>query len=254
MNQILVSEKVYVTEKLKKKKRFYKLLFIFSILAVIALSVYYVYTEYDKRKWESISQDLLQNFTMSNTQNIDNDNTVANETLVIALDEEVEVVTPDEELEVQEEQQTPTELEKYSVVYTTQNGTEYKVDAILNIPTLEITYPVISTWSDELLKISLNKFWGGEPNSVGNYCIVGHNYDGKDIFFGKLDQIQNGDIVELEDKTGTVLKYKVYNKFIVDPTDVACTSQLTNGKKEMTLITCSDRGKTRLIVKCRAVE
>lgn len=251
MNQILVSEKVYVTEKLKKKKKFYRLLFIFSVLAVIALSIYYIYAEYDKRKWESISQDLLQNFTMSN---IDNDNTVTNETLVIALDEDVEIITSDEEQQLQQESQKPIELEKYNVVYTTQNGTEYKVDAILNIPTLEITYPVISTWSDELLKISLNKFWGGEPNSVGNYCIVGHNYDGKDIFFGKLDRIQNGDIVELEDKTGTVLQYKVYNKFIVDPTDVACTSQLTNGKKEITLITCSDRGKTRLIVKCRSIE
>ena len=105
----------------------------------------------------------------------------------------------------------------------------------------------------ELLKISLCKFWGSDANAVGNYCIVGHNYDGKDIFFGKLHKLQNGDVIELQDKTGTTLKYKVYNKFIVEPTDVACTSQLTNGKKEVTLITCSEGGKTRLIVKCREV-
>ena len=100
----------------------------------------------------------------------------------------------------------------------------------------------------------MNKFWGGDPNTVGNYCIVGHNYDGKDIFFGKLHKIQKDDIVELKDKTGEIVKYKVYNTFIVQPTDVACTSQLTNGKREITLITCSDGGKTRLVVKCREIE
>ena len=29
------------------------------------------------------------------------------------------------------------------------------------------------------IKISLNKYWGGAPNTIGNYCIVGHNYKNK---------------------------------------------------------------------------
>jgi len=234
MNQILVSEKIYVTPELKRKKRFYKIQFVVSLIAIIALCIYAFGEEYEQRKAESISQDILEK--------MEADNTVVNEnTLVIGLSENVEVVQPEP-------------LEKFNVVYTTKKGTKYKVDSILNIPCLGIKYPVISETNDELLQISLNKFWGGEPNAVGNYCIVGHNYDGKDIMFGKLHKLQNGDVVELEDKTGKVLKYKVYNTFIVEPTDVACTSQLTNGRKEMTLITCADGGKTRLIVKCRAVE
>lgn len=238
MNQILVTEKIYVTPELKKKKKFYKFQFVLSILVVIILSSYYVYSEYDKRKDEAISQEILNDmsaYAQEDTTTIDDN------TLVVALNDKVEEIEPQP-------------LEKFNVEYTTNKGTKYKIDSILNIPSLGINYPVISETSDELLKISLNKFWGGEPNAVGNYCIVGHNYDGKDILFGKLNRIQNGDIVELEDKTGKVLQYKVYNTFIVQPTDVACTSQLTNGKKEMTLITCANGGKTRLIVKCRAVE
>lgn len=235
MNQILVTEKVYVTPKLKRKKMFYKIVFILSVLVVLSLIIFVVYSEYDKRKGEAISKQILDNIANTDTTVINDD------TLVVALNDGVEEVQP-------------KQLEKFNTVYKTNSGKEYKVDSVLNIPSLEIRYPVLSESSDDLLKISLNKFWGGEPNSVGNYCIVGHNYDGKDIFFGKLNKIQNGDIVELEDKTGKVLQYKVYNKFIVQPTDVACTSQLTNGKKEMTLITCSDGGKTRLVVKCRAIE
>ena len=71
--------------------------------------------------------------------------------------------------------------------------------------------------------------------------------------FGKLSQIKNGDIVKLTDLSGNTLEYKVYNKFVVYPEDVACTSQITNGLKEMTLITCTNGGKQRLIVKCREV-
>lgn len=235
MNQILVTEKVYVTPKLKRKKRIYKIQFVLSILIVLVLTSYYVYSEYDKRKGEALSKEILNSISSSD------DTTINDDTLVVALNDSVEEIPPEQ-------------LEKFNTIYKTPNGTEYRVDSILNIPSLEINYPVLSHSSDELLKISLNKFWGGEPNSVGNYCIVGHNYDGKDIFFGKLHKIQNGDIVELEDKTGQILQYKVYNKFIVQPTDVACTSQLTNGRKEMTLITCSDGGKTRLVVKCRVVE
>ena len=241
MNQILVSKKVYVTPKLKKKKKLYKIQFIVSLLAVVVLSSYYAYSEYDKRKSESISKELLNSISFSSG----NDRTtVEDDVLVIALNDNAQEVP----------QEVITEPVQNNNVFTTENGTTYTVDAILNIPSLDINYPVISDTSDELLKISLNKFWGGQPNSVGNYCIVGHNYDGKDIMFGKLNRIKNGDIVELEDYTGKTVEYKVYNIFIVDPTDVACTSQLTNGKVEMTLITCAEGGRRRLVVKCRAIE
>lgn len=237
MNQILVSEKVYVTPKLKRKKMFYRIQFVLSIMVVVILSIYCVVCGYDQRQGEAKSKKLLQENSFTNA-----DNTIlSNDTLVVALNDNTEPV-----------QQEPV-VQQTTNVYKTDSGTEYTVDSILNIPSLGINYPVLSSTSDELLKISLNKFWGGQPNSVGNYCIVGHNYDGKDIFFGKLARIQHGDIVELKDKTGQTLQYKVYDKFIVKPSNTACTSQLTNGKKEMTLITCSDGGKTRLIVKCREI-
>ena len=87
---------------------------------------------------------------------------------------------------------------------------------------------------------------------MGNYCIVGHNYKNKKMF-GKLSSIKNGDIVELTDNSGKTIKYAVYNKYVVEPDDVSCTSQLTNGNKEVTLITCTNYGKQRLVVKARQV-
>lgn len=57
--------------------------------------------------------------------------------------------------------------------------------------------------------------------------------------FGKLPTIKIGDAIELTDLDGKTITYKIYDTFVVDPSDVSCTSQLTDGKKEVTLITCT---------------
>ena len=232
MNQILVSEKLYVTPELKRKKKIYQFAFLISIICVCLLSSYYIYAEYDRTKSEEVSQEILAEI----------DNTTINQDdgiLRVAL----EADTQEQNVEIQE-----TESNKY----VTQSGATYTTEAVLNIPSLGINYPVLSYTSEELLKISLNKFWGPSPNTVGNYCIVGHNYKNKKMF-GKLADIKNGDIVELTDNSGKTIKYAVYNKYVVNPEDVACTSQLTNGNKEVTLITCTNYGKQRLVVKAREV-
>ena len=71
--------------------------------------------------------------------------------------------------------------------------------------------------------------------------------------FGTLSSIKNGDIAELTDGYGRRIKYQVYDKYVVKPTDTGCTTQHTNGQKELTLITCTNYGKERLVVKCRAI-
>jgi len=151
---------------------------------------------------------------------------------------------------------TPQQIEtedsdELIVKETVIDGKTYKTIAILYIPTLDIQYPVLSSTSKELLKISLNKYWGPNPNKPGNFCIVGHNYN-DDNFFGKLHNIEIGHFVQLTDMSGKTLQYKVYDTYIVDPDNTDCTSQLTNGETEITLITCTKNFKQRFIVKARA--
>ena len=54
MNQILISEKLYITPELKKKKKMYKIDFFISVFLVCILFSYYIYAEYDKNKNEAI--------------------------------------------------------------------------------------------------------------------------------------------------------------------------------------------------------
>jgi len=241
MNQILVSDKIYVTPDVIKKQKKYKRIFTISLILVVFFFSYYVYSESERNKSEAISQDILEqiNFGFGDT-------TIQEDTLVISLNEG----NPDE---VASENFEDIVINPSANTYTTDAGVTYTVDSILTIQSLGIKYPVLTETSDELLKISLNKFWGNGANKIGNYCIVGHNYkSGK--MFGKLSKMQVGDTIELQDSSGKTITYSVYNKFIFDPTDVTCTSQLTNGKKEVTLITCINSGTQRLVVKCREVK
>lgn len=130
-------------------------------------------------------------------------------------------------------------------------GKNYEVVAVLKIPSLGIEYPVLSSTSKELLKVSLNKYWGPNPNRPGNFCIIGHNYNDS-RFFGNLNKIQNGEIIQLTDMSGEMLEYEVYDTYTVNPDDTSCTSQLTEGEKQITLITCTSTGKQRFVVKARA--
>lgn len=130
--------------------------------------------------------------------------------------------------------------------------------ATLSIPSLNINYPVLAGTSTELLKVSLNKFWGCNPNEVGNFCIVGHNYKNSQ-FFSNLVSIKNNTIVKITDLSGKTVDYSVYDTYVVDPEDTSCTSQLTDGHTEITLVTCyyvnnEAHASKRFVAKARAVE
>ena len=236
MNQILVSEKVYVTPELKRKRKTYKVIFILCLVLIVILTGYYVLAEYDKSQKEQISREILNQMNDSTT--------VEDNFIVVALDEE----PTDEEVPIVElHTSTTTNTIDYEV---TANGVSYQTEAILDYPKLGINYPVLSEESEDLLKVSLCKYWGPNPNKVGNYCIVGHNYlSGK--MFGKLSSAAIGDEITLTDLNNNKVTYVVYNRYVVEPTDVSCTSQLTNGQREITLITCTNYGKQRLVVKAR---
>ena len=87
----------------------------------------------------------------------------------------------------------------------------------------------------------------------GNFCIVGHNYR-NDKFFSNIQNLEIGDIIEITDLTETTVQYSVYDIYVVEDTDTSCTSQLTGGKTEITLITCTDDGDERVVVKATKVD
>lgn len=257
MNQILITEKLYITPELKRKKKLYKLDFIISIFLLCLLIGYYVYGEYDRSKGEKISQEMLSNMVLEDTTSgvfAYDDTTVKmqDDKIVVILDGNEGGSTAISTGALQSQVQTNKEeiIEKNTTV--TEDGTKVTRIAIINIPSINLTYPILSTYNDDLLKTSPCKYWGCDPNEVGNFCIVAHNYRNTK-FFSKVPNLKNGDIIEITDLSKRTLKYEVYDKYVVPENDKNCSSQKTDGRKEITLITCTDDSKNRVIVKATEV-
>ena len=59
MNQILISETLYITPEIRRKKRIYKASFIIALLLVILLSIYYFVSEHIQNKDAEQAEQLL---------------------------------------------------------------------------------------------------------------------------------------------------------------------------------------------------
>lgn len=124
----------------------------------------------------------------------------------------------------------------------------YPVIAKLEIPQIELETYVISEYSEQALGVSVTKFYGGAPNTIGNFCIAGHNYITKNMFHN-LKKLSVGNELFLTDLENNKETYIVYSITTVGPNDTQCLSQKTNGRVELTLITCTTDSSKRIIVK-----
>ena len=133
----------------------------------------------------------------------------------------------------------------------TPSSSKYtKIVGRIVISKININFPIISETTYKNLKVGPTKFYGCNPNEVGNLCIVGHN-NRNGTHFSRLKELVNGDLIEISGTDGKTELYEVYEKYEVEPTDLGCTSQETNGEKIVTLITCTNNSKKRLVVRCK---
>lgn len=127
----------------------------------------------------------------------------------------------------------------------------YKVLGVLVIDKLGLEKNILEDTTDASLNLSVTKFYGPNLNEIGNFCITGHNY--KDIFESANDLALEDTFYVIDKANREKVTYKIYDKYTVNPTELDCLSQETEGKREVTLITCNPGGITRLIVKAREV-
>ena len=135
----------------------------------------------------------------------------------------------------------------------------YDVIGIVTIPKIDIQYPILAIETSnpeetkEPMRYSIVKYWGGNVNDYGNLSIAGHNnYNG--TMFGKTKNLKIGDIVELTDLTKTTMQYEIYDIFVTDPNDVRILATNDETIREVTLITCTNGNRERLILKAKQIE
>lgn len=230
---------------MNKKRLKYVLILIYSVttIYIIGLYVYNTYTEAKipygaDRLIAKIEAGVAEEAALSSHEDIDPN--------TIVITEHKEEEKPEEQPQVYEQQDIKQEKidEKFS---------GYNVIAELKIPKINLITDVLEQYSKEALLVSVTKFWGSSPNEIGNFCISGHNYVNKNMF-NKLKRLEIGDNLLLTDKNQNTIEYKIYDIFKVEPSDTSVVSQKTDGKREVTLITCTSDSKQRIIVKALEVK
>ena len=167
--------------------------------------------------------------------------------------ESKEVVSMFLESVQEENKESNTEQDENEII---MNG--YKVIGIIKIPKIEIEYPIldITTYNpadtSEPMKYGIVKYWGDNVNEYGNLSLAGHNYY-NGTMFGKTKKLEVGDMVELTDLKNDTIKYQIYDKFSTDPNDVTILENNDKTVREVTLITCTNGNRNRLILKAREI-
>lgn len=133
----------------------------------------------------------------------------------------------------------------------TYNG--FVVSGTIEIPATNMKGPIIaqSDYSLKALETSVIEIYGDGLNQVGNTTIVGHNYR-NGTFFSNNKKLKIGDKIYITDLDGKRLTYTIYDKFETEENDSDYMVRDTQGAIEISLSTCTDDSKARLIILARA--
>lgn len=135
-----------------------------------------------------------------------------------------------------------------------QTTTKYKgfnVVGTIQIPTIDLKYPILDKVTKKSLETSVALLYTAQGlNKEGNTVIIGHNYRNRTMF-SNLKKLTNGDYIYITDNNGQKIRYTVYKIYRASGTESDYITRNTNGKREISLSTCTDDSKARTIVLAR---
>ena len=122
-----------------------------------------------------------------------------------------------------------------------------KVAGVIEIPKTNVKYNVLDDPSAKAMEVGITIIYGPGLNEVGNTVLAGHNYR-NGTFFSNNNKLSSGDKIYITDLSGKKVSYTIYKKYKTDPNDFSYATRNTNGKREISLTTCTDDSSARIII------
>ena len=224
----------------RKYSNFLTVLLVIIIIAIIvalAFGGYKVYQQITSTKdanefVNSFIESTTKNEVVNNTENnIENENNVSEENNSV----------------LNQLQNTPQGNGTGSSSTNTQTYKGYAVIGTIEIPEINLSYPILKDTSVSAIEIAVAMLCGPGPNKPGNTLIIGHNYRNGQ-FFANNKNLSIGDKVYITDLSGKRLSYTIYDKFETTTEETEFITRNTNGAREISLQTCTDDGNLRLVI------
>lgn len=211
------------------------IILIVVIVAILGLVAFLGYDFYRKYYIDKEAEEFMSQYENQLGNTISDDNTIGDNTISTIIDPVNEITPPS----------SSGGGNGSSKKVPTYKG--YNVLGTIEIPKTGIKYPVLDKVTEKSIQIAVAYYYGPGLNKVGNTTIYGHNYR-NGAFFGKNKQLSNGDIIYITDNTGKKIKYTIYNIYKTTETDAEFVTRDTKGAREISLSTCTDDSKGRLII------
>lgn len=161
-----------------------------------------------------------------------------------AGDDEEDIAEEDDE----QEQNAEKLLERMRYI-------DENMEGMLKIDRINLNIPILRGATEKNLLISVSSLLEtAGPGEVGNYCIAGHRCRTYGRHFNRLDELKEGDRIEVI-KKDVFYVYEVFEKITVAPEETWVLAP--RGKEKLiTLVTCdySSKPTLRLIVRGKLVE
>ena len=231
-----------------KYSTFLTVLLIIIIVAIVGIIGFLGYKFISSENSKKEAED----FADSWNENINKDDKKDNPTT--STDTNIDVTEPEQ-----------TETTKAESTSSTGEGMKYNgflTAGKIEIPVTGLKTPIISysEYSKSSLETSVCVVYsttgeentqGSGINKPGNTVIAGHNYRNS-RFFSNNKKLNIGDKIYITDLEGKRMTYTIYNKFETDDTDTEYMTRDTQGAVEISLTTCTDDSKARLIILAKA--
>ena len=217
-------------------------LLILIIIAIVGIIAFLGFKFYETQTAKNEAEDFVDIFNNQNT-NIDKDTSV----IPPSTDENIDFEGIDGvENNGGNNSGTPSGNNQQKF-----NG--FAVSGTIEIPTTKLKCPIIaaSDYSPKALETSVVEIYGPGLNQPGNTTISGHNYR-NGTFFSNNKKLNVGDKIYITDLSGRRLTYTIYEKFEAEDNYADYMTRDTQGVIEISLSTCTDDSKARLIILARA--
>lgn len=133
---------------------------------------------------------------------------------------------------------------------STSNRPKYKgfyMVGKIEIPKTKLNCIILEETNEAAMDVAVTVMYGPGINKVGNTVISGHN-NRNGAFFSNNKKLENGDKIYLTDLSGKKVTYTIYKKYKTSTDDFNYATRDTKGKREISLTTCTDDTKQRLVI------
>lgn len=211
---------------------------IIIVVAVIGLLAYLGYDYYSKYRINKDAQEFVDASTSDVTVDMPTGDTNTNDS------NQTEYATTNTEGTTSSSTTSGRKRKTYKGFYTVGS---------IDIPKTNCKYPIIEKVTKKSLEIAVAVDWPQNPvlNKPGNVVIAGHNYR-NGVFFSNNKKLAKGDKIYItDDEENKRVAYTIYKIFETSDTDSSYYNRDTDGKREITLKTCTDDSARRLIIQAR---